>query len=306
MEAAQVRSAVADFYSQARVFGFKAFRGLCNCLKAACVDAAVRGWREAGGAGRPAVLDLGCGRGGDLHKWTQHRPRSYEGLDFSAASVEEARRRHAVLVSSGRSGLAANFGCADLCDAIALPDASQDIVSSMFFFQYVFESEAVALRFFAELARVTKPGGVLVAVLPDGNRVARLLAKPRFGHFWLRRLARRRGPYGLAYVFGLGREGCCEYLAPPFLLHHLLESVGFEEMRELPGFSQPAQPFLAATLGSSADATLREPCSEEDWRSLSFFRVCLARKRSEPRAAQRDESPDAAPPARRRRVPAPQ
>jgi SAM-dependent methyltransferase len=285
MEPTNFRASVADFYDHWRVFGFKAFRGLCNCLKAACMDAAVRNWRDAGGAGRPAVLDLGCGRGGDLHKWTQYRPRSYQGLDFSETSVEEARRRHAALVSSGRSGLVANFACADLCESIPLPDASQDIVSSMFFMQYVFESESVAVHFFSELARVTKPGGVLAIVLPDGDRVAPLLAKTRFGHFWIRRLfrqrRRRRSPYGMAYSFGLGRDGCSEYLAPPRLLHQLLASVGFEELQDMPEYSRPAQVFLAAAITPSTEHLLREPCSDVDWLSLSFFRVCLARKKDE-------------------------
>ena len=41
-----------------------------------------------------SVLDLCCGRGGDLGKWAQQDICHYVGLDLSNALVEEAQRRY--------------------------------------------------------------------------------------------------------------------------------------------------------------------------------------------------------------------
>ena len=51
------------------------------------------------------ILDLGCGRGGDLAKWLVGHPgRAYVGIDASAGAILEARRR------------AAEMGVADRCE----------------------------------------------------------------------------------------------------------------------------------------------------------------------------------------------
>lgn len=42
-------------------------------------------------AGR--VLDIGCGKGGDLQKWQKARIREYVALDVAAVSVEQAKER---------------------------------------------------------------------------------------------------------------------------------------------------------------------------------------------------------------------
>ena len=39
------------------------------------------------------VLDLACGRGGDLHKWTDAGIKHVVGVDLSPKEIEEAKRR---------------------------------------------------------------------------------------------------------------------------------------------------------------------------------------------------------------------
>ena len=39
------------------------------------------------------VLDMACGKGGDLKKWKEQRPRHYVGVDIAEGSIHDAVRR---------------------------------------------------------------------------------------------------------------------------------------------------------------------------------------------------------------------
>lgn len=66
-------------------------RTLCNTAKR---NISERAWTRLGKEG--IVVDLGCGRGGDLHKWAHtHGVKKYIGIDASTASLQEADRRSA-------------------------------------------------------------------------------------------------------------------------------------------------------------------------------------------------------------------
>lgn len=51
------------------------------------------------------VLDLGCGKGGDLAKWSKAGTEEYIGIDLAAISIEQARSRY----NSMRMPFEANF-----------------------------------------------------------------------------------------------------------------------------------------------------------------------------------------------------
>lgn len=53
-----------------------------------------------------SVLDLCCGRGGDLFKWKNQDVVHYVGVDLSQALVEEAQRRYNESLKGGQN----NYG----------------------------------------------------------------------------------------------------------------------------------------------------------------------------------------------------
>lgn len=109
------------------------------------------------------LLDVACGTGRLLREIRLVYPAlNLTGLDLSPAYLDEARR-HIGELRPARL-LAAN------AEAIPLPDASQDIVTSSFLFHEL--PPEVRRRVAGEMARVLKPGGVLVFIdsLQMGDR----------------------------------------------------------------------------------------------------------------------------------------
>jgi SAM-dependent methyltransferase len=134
-----------------------------SLLDAIRAQPAVREWKERTFAAlepRPGavLLDLGCGTGEDvlaLARLVAPGGRAI-GVDASAAMVAEARRRAA------GTGAAAEFLCSD-AHALSLPDAAVDGARVERVLQHL-DDPAGAI---AELARVVRPGGRVVAAEPD-------------------------------------------------------------------------------------------------------------------------------------------
>jgi SAM-dependent methyltransferase len=111
-------------------------------------------WLRAQGllAGRPDVIDLGCGIG-RLTAALAAEAGSIIGLDVSPAMVAEARTRHPRLRFETCSG-------SDLAD---LADASCDLLLAVDVFPYLLQGGLpLAAGMIGEAARVLRPGGRLV------------------------------------------------------------------------------------------------------------------------------------------------
>lgn len=62
------------------------------------------------------VLDLACGKGGDLQKWKEQRPRHYVGVDIAEGSIRDALHRFQEIngISFPARFAVANLGTCDL------------------------------------------------------------------------------------------------------------------------------------------------------------------------------------------------
>jgi ubiquinone/menaquinone biosynthesis C-methylase UbiE len=102
-----------------------------------------------------SMLDVACGTGRFLGQAAQAFPAlPMTGIDLSAAYIEEARRHLA-----GRRTITLAEGNAE---ALPLPDASQDIVTSIFLYHEL--PQEVRRTVTKEIARVLKPGGIYVFI----------------------------------------------------------------------------------------------------------------------------------------------
>lgn len=164
--------------------------GLANYLhKSDLIAELVRGAGCAGGA----ALDVGCGDGRGTHELATRLGPGFEwtGVDFSERAIAFARLMAADLHFEVQDG-----------ERLAAPDATYDLVVAREVIEHVPPAEVGG--FVAELRRVLRPGGVLVATTPTTNR---RVPEKHFQHFTevtLRAALEQDGGFAVERVEGLG------------------------------------------------------------------------------------------------------
>lgn len=98
------------------------------------------------------VLDVGCGQGGDIHKW-RHIGVNLTGVDPNSWAIEEARRR-----SKG-------YGTFFVGDIRSAPIEQYDVICYNFSLQYQ------SLELFEEIVKRLKKGGLFLGILPDSTHL---------------------------------------------------------------------------------------------------------------------------------------
>lgn len=189
-----------------------------NAVKAQVLDLAagrlVKGRAAAAAAkgGGHAVLELACGKLGDLAKWKRHRVAAYTGVDISVESVAEASRRAAGwLPPHGAALVVADLG--ELTGGMWKPAHPATLVSMQFAVAYFAESMASLEGVFALAARSSLPGAAFALTYPSWDAVSAVLPSLEPGAAWSTGdglcSIRLTDPAARRYVFSLG-DNCVE------------------------------------------------------------------------------------------------
>ncbi|CAK9439006.1 uncharacterized protein LODBEIA_P32300 [Lodderomyces beijingensis] len=151
-------------------------------------------WAKYSSEGSPpmfSVLDLCCGKGGDLNKCEYIEIDQYIGIDISDLSVREAYERYskqkARFKSNSRSRTAdrynfeACFATGD-CFTTAIPDILEpnfpgiieqafpvDAVSTQFALHYAFETEEKVRMLLTNVAKSLRTGGAFIGTIPSSD-----------------------------------------------------------------------------------------------------------------------------------------
>jgi len=127
-----------------------------------------------------SVLDLCCGKGGDLHKWKLSNCGHYVGMDISEHAINHAVERFKKY--DQRDIFPAIFvKKADVSDQtldinyIIPPNVKFDIVSCQMSMHYVFNSELSVRTFLNIVTARLVPGGFFIGTIPDANVLVKKL-----------------------------------------------------------------------------------------------------------------------------------
>ncbi|KAJ3655132.1 hypothetical protein Zmor_014271 [Zophobas morio] len=126
------------------------------------------------------VLDMCCGKGGDLLKWRKGNITHLICSDIASVSLDQCKSRYNDM--KGRNSRDRNSGniytieyIAGDCSRVRLrekysdPSMKLDLVSCQFAFHYSFESLSQAECMIRNASECLQPGGFFIGTIPDAN-----------------------------------------------------------------------------------------------------------------------------------------
>lgn len=131
------------------------------------------------------LLDLACGKGGDLQKWYDNKIKNIIGYDINDDSVQEAKRR---LKTFSNTNFKVELNTLDLSNFILKGNQNFDVITSMFAFHYFFENERTFETIFDSIGNNLKIGGIFMGTFFDGKSVRNLLKSSPIwdSHFYIK------------------------------------------------------------------------------------------------------------------------
>ena len=160
------------------------------------------------------VLDLACGKGGDLFKW--RGVKEYVGIDISEESIALAKERYMQSRLTFQAEFHVGDAFGDIVETIIGGDRRFDIVSCMFALHYAFRDERTARRAVRNIAASLRKGGRFIAIFPDPKVIERRLkGGMKFGNqlYQVTLAPLDTEGFGVEYHFFLkGLIDCPEYL----------------------------------------------------------------------------------------------
>jgi len=190
-----IATVVAQHYNGLQANGFAErnaseivnLRRFNNYIKGEIMETATKRIRQEKGYGCSInVLDLCCGKGGDLFKWNRERVNHVICADIAEKSIAECKDRYANM-NSTRKWFTTEFIVAD-CTAVSIkhqfkdPNQALDLVSSQFAFHYSFESQSRIEKMLENVTDNLKPGGYFIGTTTDADEIMRRLRKDEDPH----------------------------------------------------------------------------------------------------------------------------
>ncbi|XP_018006695.1 mRNA cap guanine-N7 methyltransferase-like [Hyalella azteca] len=137
-----------------------------------------------------AAVDLGCGKGGDLLKWTKANIGHLICVDIAETSVRQCKERYEFNKQKrfGAPRFSAEFivaDCTKVCFQSLLGDPTRrvHIVSCQFAFHYCFESLQQAETMVKNAASNLATGGFFLLTIPDANYIMKKLSSEKSNAF---------------------------------------------------------------------------------------------------------------------------
>ncbi|AAS53346.1 AFL026Wp [Eremothecium gossypii ATCC 10895] len=201
---------------------------------------------------RDVVLELGCGKGGDLRKYGACEISQFIGIDISNESIREAQRRYLNMRDLDYQVILITGDCFGESLGVAVQPFPEcrfpcDVVSTQFCLHYAFETEEKARRAILNVSKSLKVGGFFFGTIPDAefiryklNKFSKEVERPSWGNSIYKVVFANNSyqlndyefetPYGNMYTYWLedAIDNVPEYVIPFETLRNLCDEYGME------------------------------------------------------------------------------
>lgn len=198
------------------------------------------------------VLELACGKGGDLRKYGAAGISQFIGVDISNASITEALKRYHSMKNLDYQVILITGDCFGESLGLAVEPFPEcrfpcDIVSCQFALHYAFETEDKARRMLLNVTKSLKMGGYFFGTIPDSefirykmNKIPSTVEKPSWGNSiykvtfpnndYQKNDNEFPSPFGQMYTFWLedAIDNVPEYVIPFESFRSLADEYGME------------------------------------------------------------------------------
>lgn len=302
-----------------------------NLVKILLIEQAIDTLFESDTAfSNPRLLDLGCGHGQDIHKYSRNSRKvelqEYVGVDFANGAIEEARRRHAQMCRrSKKPEYPAHFYTGDVRSPSIFQKLRADghcefeAVCMMFMLQYIAESKAAVEHLFKQIRDMMPVNGHVLFCIPscdiladlyeqssDGDGLGNSLYRVRFNelHDICPEDAQEKFPevWGISYTFSLvgAVDAQKEYVVPFSSFEDLLNELGFEILIEgsFPDLLESYQEFSPYYSSFFVKDARHRKLTEDEEALFSLYTGVVLKVRGSQDGADSDESHDGESPSR--------
>ncbi|KAF9764797.1 mRNA cap guanine-N7 methyltransferase [Nosema granulosis] len=216
------------------------------------------------------VLDIGCGKGGDLKKFDKAGILEYYGLDIAELSIYDARIRHNNMNNCYR----AFFDTADVYAENFELNKEFDIVSCQFSLHYAFQSPEHVKNTVININRHLKAGGYFFFTVPNREEILKRYEENNLENKYYK--IRYTG--GQEYFFTLQDcvEDCVEYFVDLDVLSEMFLNYNIKIVRR-----EKFEVFLEHNLKKYSDLAnnmrVRELNKEEE-EVISLYEIVVYKK----------------------------
>ncbi|CAD6266006.1 unnamed protein product [Miscanthus lutarioriparius] len=246
-----------------------------------------------------SVLDLACGKGGDLIKWDKAKVGYYVGVAIAEGSIKDCMTRYNGDTDQQRRkkfSFPARLLCTDCYE---------------FGLHYSWSTEARARQALANVSALLCPGGIFIGTMPDKNVIIKKLRESEglefgnsiywisFGEEYAEKKFPASRPFGIKYKFHLEDAVDCPEWVVPFHLFKLLAEEYDLELVLMKNFHEFVHEYLQKAefteliwrLGALGDGRqVQSTLSQDEWEVSYLYLAFVLRKPGQPSTQRRADN----------------